>query len=75
MLINVKLSFKNMFVGYKELCVCIFIILRLCGYPPFISRSEQPMSAGMRDKISKGKYSFPPGEWSNVSREGNFCFT
>lgn len=45
--------------------VIMYIIL--CGYPPFYSTSNQPMSPGMKAKIRSGSFSFPEADWSNIS--------
>jgi hypothetical protein len=39
---------------------------RLCGFAPF--QSETPEE--LKQLISKGKYSFPEPEWTDVSKEG-----
>ncbi|XGW09059.1 hypothetical protein V3C99_011399 [Haemonchus contortus] len=49
-----------------SLGVAMYILL--CGYPPFYSMKGLALSPGMRNRISKGYYAFPPEEWDHVSQ-------
>lgn len=40
-----------------------------CGYPPFYSIRGKTMSPGMRGRIKRGEYDFPPTEWLHVSQD------
>ncbi|KJH47645.1 kinase domain protein [Dictyocaulus viviparus] len=43
-------------------------VVILCGYPPFYSMKGLALSPGMRNRIAKGYYAFPPEEWDHVSQ-------
>ncbi|CAJ0605562.1 unnamed protein product [Cylicocyclus nassatus] len=49
-----------------SLGVAMYILL--CGYPPFYSMKGLALSPGMRNRIAKGTYAFPPEEWDEVSQ-------
>ncbi|KIH61713.1 hypothetical protein ANCDUO_08008 [Ancylostoma duodenale] len=49
-----------------SLGVAMYILL--CGYPPFYSMKGLALSPGMRNRIAKGYYAFPPEEWDPVSQ-------
>uniref|UniRef100_A0A158P830 non-specific serine/threonine protein kinase n=1 Tax=Angiostrongylus cantonensis TaxID=6313 RepID=A0A158P830_ANGCA len=49
-----------------SLGVAMYILL--CGYPPFYSMKGLALSPGMRNRIAKGYYAFPPEEWDHVSQ-------
>jgi len=45
----------------------VITYIMLCGYPPFYSNRGAAISPGMKGRIRKGAYTFPDGEWKNVS--------
>ena len=48
----------------------MYLISRLCGYPPFYSYGGAPISPGMKKRIRQGQYTFPDPEWTNVTKNG-----
>lgn len=47
----------------------VIMYILCCGYPPFYSRSGNPISPGMKKRIKKGEYAFPNDDWNGVSQE------
>ncbi|CAI9740149.1 kinase-activated kinase 2 [Octopus vulgaris] len=47
----------------------VIMYILLCGYPPFYSNQGLAISPGMKKRIRRGQYDFPPQEWSKVSQE------
>ncbi|GAB1609964.1 MAP kinase-activated protein kinase 2-like [Argonauta hians] len=47
----------------------VIMYILLCGYPPFYSHQGLAISPGMKKRIRRGEYDFPPQEWSKVSQE------
>jgi len=45
----------------------VIMYILLCGYPPFYSNHGAAISPGMKRRIRQGQYTFPDGEWKNVS--------
>jgi len=52
----------------------VITYILMCGYPPFYSNNGGAISPGMKRRIRQGQYSFPDGEWKNVSQGGNYKF-
>lgn len=54
---------------YDEKCdiwsIGVILYILLCGYPPFGGHTD----SDILKKVEKGKYSFDPPEWSNVSED------
>ncbi|EYC26322.1 hypothetical protein Y032_0010g1090 [Ancylostoma ceylanicum] len=59
--------FRIRYFNCNEMCTS-WVVYRLCGYPPFYSMKGLALSPGMRNRIAKGYYAFPPEEWDPVSQ-------
>ncbi|CAF0777725.1 unnamed protein product [Brachionus calyciflorus] len=53
----------------------VIMYILCCGYPPFYSHNGDPISPGMKKRIKKGEYSFPPADWLDVSQEAKDLIT